>query len=120
MDVPSQPPKVFECSYDDCPQVFGTESELKFHLKKSGDHPFYCGKTPSPAKLNDGFVKCDFHGKTWEDLVTHKVENMLPWLVGEYADKKPKKLNHIVCEFCGVDFESMSGREAHRKMVSSP
>jgi hypothetical protein len=115
---PSSDDKVaFECSYDDCFQSFDTEGEMRAHLKNKNIHPWYCGKTPGYDKLMSGFVKCDFHGKTCDELVAHKVETMLPWLVGERRFEKPKKLNHIVCEFCGMDFSSLSGREAHRKMV---
>jgi hypothetical protein len=111
------PLKAFKCSYDDCFHSFDTEREMKAHLKDKKRHPYYCGKDPGYERIQRGFVKCDFHGKTWDELVTHKVETMLPWIVGERRFDKPKKLNHIVCEFCGEDFESLSGREIHRKQV---
>lgn len=117
MAVQLTPLKDFECSYDDCFHSFDTEREMKAHLKDKKRHPYYCGKDPGYERIQRGFVKCDFHGKTWEELLAHKVETMLPWIVGERMFEKPKKLNHIVCEFCGVDFDSLSGRDIHRKKV---
>jgi hypothetical protein len=111
------PLKAFKCTYDDCFHSFDTEREMNAHLKDKKLHPYYCGKDPGYQRIQRGFVKCDFHGKTWDELVAHKVETMLPWIVGERRFDKPKKLNHIVCEFCGEDFESLSGREIHRKQV---
>lgn len=117
MAVQLTPLKAFKCSYDDCFHSFDTEREMRAHLKDKKRHPYYCGKDPGYERIQRGFVKCDFHGKTWDELLAHKVETMLPWIVGERRFEKPKKLNHIVCEFCGVDFESLSGREIHRKKV---
>ncbi|KAI5205739.1 hypothetical protein E4T39_02888 [Aureobasidium subglaciale] len=117
MAVPLAPLKAIKCSYEDCFHSFDTESEMRAHLKDASIHPYYCGKNPGRERIARGFTKCDFHGKSWEDLVTHKVETMLPWIIGERSLEKPKKLNHIVCEFCGVDFESLSGRETHRKRM---
>ncbi|TIA24357.1 hypothetical protein D6C81_02430 [Aureobasidium pullulans] len=111
------PRKGIECSYDDCFHSFDTDAEMVAHLKNPENHPFYCGKNPGFERIQRGFKKCDFHGKTWDELVAHKVESMLPWLVGDRRNEKPKKLNHIVCEFCGVDFESLSGRDMHRKKM---
>lgn len=117
MAVQLTPLKALKCSYDDCFHSFDTEREVKAHLKDKKLHPYYCGKDPGYERVRRGFVKCDFHGKTWEELLAHKVETMLPWIVGERRFENPKKLNHIVCEFCGVDFDSLSGREIHRKKV---
>ncbi|KAH0403229.1 hypothetical protein KCU89_g2343, partial [Aureobasidium melanogenum] len=117
MAVQLTPLKDFKCSYDDCFHSFDTEREMKAHLKDKKRHPYYCGKDPGYERIQRGFVKCDFHGKTWEELLAHKVETMLPWIVGERMFEKPKKLNHIVCEFCGVDFDSLSGRDIHRKKM---
>ncbi|KAG9690525.1 hypothetical protein KCU95_g6556, partial [Aureobasidium melanogenum] len=117
MAVQLTPLKAFKCSYDDCFHSFDTEREMRAHLKDKKRHPYYCGKDPGYERIQRGFVKCDFHGKTWDELLAHKVETMLPWIVGERRFEKSKKLNHIVCEFCGVDFESLSGREIHRKKM---
>ncbi|KAI5251839.1 hypothetical protein E4T42_04018 [Aureobasidium subglaciale] len=117
MAVPLTPLMAIKCSYDDCFHSFSTASEMTAHLKDAQIHPYYCGKDPGRERIARGFTKCDFHGKSWEDLVTHKVETMLPWIVGERSVEKPKKLNHIVCEFCGVDFDSLSGREIHRRRM---
>ncbi|KAI4728700.1 hypothetical protein E4T49_03429 [Aureobasidium sp. EXF-10728] len=117
MAVPLTPLKAFKCSYDDCFHSFDTEREMKAHLKDKKIHPYYCGKDPGYERIQRGFVKCDFHGKTLDELIAHKVETMLPWIVGERMSEKPKKLNHIVCEFCGEDFESLAGREDHRKKM---
>ncbi|KAH0091236.1 hypothetical protein KCU96_g7670, partial [Aureobasidium melanogenum] len=117
MAVQLTPLKAFKCSYDDCFHSFDTEREMRAHIKDKKRHPYYCGKDPGYERIQRGFMKCDFHGKTWEELLAHKVETMLPWVVGERRFEKPKKLNHIVCEFCGVDFDSLSGREIHRKKM---
>ncbi|KAG9823780.1 hypothetical protein KCU77_g15524, partial [Aureobasidium melanogenum] len=117
MAVQLTPLKTFKCSYDDCFHSFDTEREMRAHIKDKKLHPYYCGKDPGYERIQRGFMKCDFHGKTWEELLAHKVETMLPWIVGERRFEKPKKLNHIVCEFCGVDFDSLSGREIHRKKM---
>ncbi|CAD0090745.1 unnamed protein product [Aureobasidium vineae] len=117
MAVPLTPLKAFKCSYDDCFHSFDTDGELKAHLKDKKIHPYYCGKDPGYERIQRGFVKCDFHGKTLDELIAHKVETMLPWIVGERMSEKPKKLNHIVCEFCGESFGSLAGREVHRKRM---
>lgn len=117
MTAPLTSLKAVKCSYDDCYHSFDSESEMEAHLKNPKNHPFYCGKNPGFERIQRGFEKCDFHGKNWEELVSHKVQSMLPWLVGDRRNEKPKKLNHVVCEFCGVDFDSLAGREIHRRKV---
>ena len=99
MAVPLTPLKEFKCTYSDCFNSFDTIDQVKRH--KVDSHEFYC-------------KKCDFDGVNWEDSLAHKVEDMVPWLVGQLKDVTPKKFRHIVCEFCGQDFKSLGGRKIHK------
>ena len=96
--------KMVWCTYPGCGHRFSTNDQMKKH--KQNKHEFYC-------------KKCDYDGLNWDDLLGHKVEDMIPWLVGEKKHWKPKLLKHIVCEFCGMDFKSLGGRDLHKKQVSS-
>lgn len=103
MPVPLDPLKRWTCTYTDCYKSFATEKEMKYHKLEEPTH-FYC-------------KKCDVDCEDWAALTEHKVDSMAPWL--EKKSRRPEGApKHIVCEFCGMDFKSMGGRELHRARVS--
>lgn len=95
--VRSYQDRPFKCTLDWCQHRFETEKEMKIHKKYAEDH-YYC-------------KKCNVDCADWEDLTAHKVDAMAPHL-----EKRIKGVTipHIVCEFCGQDFESFGGRKTHR------
>lgn len=104
MVAPLTPLKAVKCSYESCAHSFNSESEMKKH--KHHDHKYYC-------------KKCNRDNDSWEQSLNHKVETMVPWLVGELRNEVPKLFKHIVCEFCGEDFGSLGGRKLHQQRVRS-
>ena len=98
-----------KCTYKTCNEDFDNEKQMKKHKHDSSEH-VYCRR-------------CDYDAEDWEDLLRHKTDEMVPYLYGtkeldREAKKRGEKIMHIVCEFCGEDFMTWSGREKHRNMVS--
>ncbi|QIW94631.1 hypothetical protein AMS68_000149 [Peltaster fructicola] len=54
---------------------------------------------------------CRIDCESWEDLTKHKSDLMAPFLSGEMKGKP----EHIVCEFCGAEFNTFGGRKGHRE-----
>lgn len=77
---------------------------MKSHKKHDPEH-YYC-------------KKCDVDCADWEALTQHKVDAMAPWLDERHRPPKEVLPKHIVCEFCGQDFNSFGGRKGHRRQVS--
>jgi len=98
-----------KCTYESCDQWFPSEREMQLHKYIDEKHD-YCRR-------------CDYDGTSWDDLLQHKIDAMAPYLFElkklEREDKKKgKKIMHVVCEFCGEEFKTWSGRDKHRTQVS--
>ncbi|KAK4960754.1 hypothetical protein LTR28_004959 [Elasticomyces elasticus] len=102
MFTPLTPLKGVKCTYPQCYNSFNTQQDMKRHKISSAEHD-YC-------------KKCDYDAVDWDDLLQHKVTMMEPFLRKENQGCKSKP-PHIVCEFCGVDFKSVGGREMHRRQA---
>lgn len=82
-------PELIKCPFKGCRKSFKTEKELRQHKTKEVDH-IYC-------------TKCKLDFEDWEAFVQHKAGSS-------------SKI-HISCQFCGMDFGSLSGRERHIKQT---
>lgn len=91
-------PKI-KCTYANCQKRFDTIKEMKRHKTNAPEHD-YC-------------KKCDVDCEDWDALVQHKVDAMAPFLDRRQEPGATPK--HIVCEFCGQNFESFGGRKLHRE-----
>ena len=93
------------CTKPGCLQRFATSKEMKAHKKHDPEH-FYCRR-------------CDVDCEDWNDFTKHKVDAMMPYLekIVRARDVPPA---HVVCELCGMDFETFGGRKLHRAQVSAP
>ncbi|KAL1297702.1 hypothetical protein AAFC00_006250 [Neodothiora populina] len=93
------------CTYKGCARLFDTKQDMIDHKRAQVDHPYYC-------KI------CRMDCIDWEDSLNHKVHEMLISLElrRDYKDPQNKRVfKHIVCEFCGLDFKSLGGRDLHKK-----
>lgn len=107
MAVALDPLKEYKCTYPDCAHSYDTWYEMKQHVKDKTIHPGYCDV-------------CKFHGTDSEDLRYHKIQEMSAAFASPDLDgcKRKKVFKHVVCEFCGMDFGSLGGRELHQRRVS--
>lgn len=97
----------------DCLNSFESEEQMIAHKKQ--DHEYYCNK-------------CKHDGIDWDDDLRHKVNDMAQVIYEGRRDVRydsvvkktliKRKFNHIVCEFCGTEFGSLTGRDLHKKQVS--
>lgn len=92
-----------KCTKPGCEYLFATVKEMRRHKKYDPDH-FYC-KT------------CNVDCEDYESLVQHKVDVMRPYIEGKVRAREVAP-RHVVCEFCGLEFETLGGRIIHRERVS--
>lgn len=96
-----EPLRAVPCTYPDCARSFDTLKKMKQHKVEDPAH-FYC-------------KKCDVDCESWVALTQHKVDSMVPYLHHGEARDKDAGATHIVCEFCGEEFNSFGGRKLHRQ-----
>jgi hypothetical protein len=83
------------CTFKDCTETFSSVEELKLHKECTVEHD-YC-------------EKCDVDFSDYDAYLYHKIK-----LQGV---ENSKRSIHIVCELCGKDFGSWSGKRRHQAIV---
>jgi len=123
MDASSKKP--WKCNFPNCHQAFKSEERLKKHKASDCSHDYchYC---------DEGF-------EDWDALTAHKaakaaneIQDIKKWekrelhremmeangvqrhVIERQREQDPKpKIRHLCCKFCGMEFGSLAGRDAH-------
>lgn len=100
-----EPPTIgaVKCTYTDCSNTQDNDYLMMKH--KYTEHQFYC-------------KRCDYDATSWDEELDHRVTTMIPCLYYPPEKGFTRHFKHIVCEFCGEEFKSLSGRKLHQKKVS--
>ena len=125
MDVSSKKP--WKCNFRNCYQAFKSEERLKKHKASDSSHDYchYCDEgfedwdaltAHKTAKAADEIRDV----KKWETRELHRemmeVNGVRLHIIERQREQDPKpKLRHMCCKFCGMDFGSLAGRDAHLK-----
>ncbi|KAK5118931.1 hypothetical protein LTR62_000142 [Meristemomyces frigidus] len=97
-----QPPmRKVKCTYSDCQEMFPDQKAMRRHKKYNDEHD-YC-------------KPCDIDFQDFETFTQHKVTMMDEFQRNRKHVANDARPKHIVCEFCGEDFETFGGRRLHRE-----
>jgi len=123
MDSSSKRP--WKCNFPNCYQAFKSEERLKKHKASDCSHDYchYCDEgfedwdalTAHKAAKAAGEIQ-DI--KKWEKRELHRemmeANGVQRIIIERQREQDPKpKILHLCCKFCGMEFGSLAGRDAH-------